>query len=378
MASYRFCEILMPSSNNKPGIWEQIRPLLALSDHKRPFGFLLTVALAIGGPVLLGVWFGHFATGVGAAIGGLSCVYLRQTPLPQRMLTMASVTFGFCISFTVSLLAAFDPWLMAFALGVVAFWATFICRYYLVPPPGSFFFILVACIASAIPFDITLVAERAGLLLFGCIGASMLALVYSLIQISRARIDGNYVIESSDATEPRIAAIFLESVTIAFFISLSYLLALWLGFDRPYWVPISCAAILQGVSFRAVYHRNIHRIVGTAIGMGLAWVIFSLEPSLWMLAWLILLLSFVIEILVTRNYGYAVIFVTPLTIILAEAANASQDINAVILLRMTNVVLGSAVGFLGGWLLHQKAMYAHLEQSLLQIRAKILNRDQVG
>lgn len=358
-------------SNNKPGIWEQIRPLLELSDHKRPLGLLLTVALSVGGPVILGVWFGNFAMGVGASIGGLACVYLRQTSLPHRMITMALVTFGFCTSFTLSLLAAFNPWLMALALGIVAFWATFICRYYLLPPPGSFFFILVACIASAMPFDPSLLAERAGLLLFGCIGASTLTLGYSLLQALNGYVSDVHIAEP---TEPRIAAIFLESLTIAMFISLSYLLALWLGFDRPYWAPISCAAILQGASFRAVRHRNIHRIVGTAIGMGLAWLIFSLNPSLWVLALLVILLSFVIEILVTRNYGFAVIFITPLTIILAEAANASQDVNGVILLRMTNVLLGSAVGYLGGWLLHQKNIYNHFELYLLRLRGSISKR----
>ncbi|UZE96150.1 FUSC family protein [Alkalimarinus alittae] len=363
----------MSSSNNKPGIWKQIQPHLQLSDHKRPLGFLLTVSLAIGGPVTLGVLLGHFSMGVVASIGGLACVYLRQTPLTHRMLTMALVTFGFCTSFTISLLAAFNPWVMAFSLGIVAFWATFICRYFLVPPPGSFFFILVACIASAMPFSTALLAERAGLLLFGCIGACTLALVYSLIQILRGQ---SIVSDPVEVTEPRLIAIFLESITIASFIAASYLLALWLGFDRPYWAPISCAAILQGVSFRAIQHRNIHRIVGTAIGMGLTWIIFSLDPSLWTLALLIFLLSLIIEILVTRNYGFAVIFITPLTIILAEAQSASLDINGIVLLRMTNVILGSFVGYLGGWLLNKEDLYCRLEQRLLSVRDSILKRQQ--
>lgn len=362
----------MSPLDNKTGVWKLLLPFIELSDHKRPLGFLMTVALAIGGPVMLGVWFGHFAMGVGASIGGLACVYLRQTPLAHRMLTMALVTFGFCASFTVSLLAAFNPLVMAFVLGVVAFLATFICRYYLLPPPGSFFFILVACIASAMPFDLTLLVQRAGLLLFGCIGATTLALVYSLAQLVKGHSGGSHEFEA--ATEPRLVAIFLESLTIASFITASYLIALALGFDRPYWAPISCAAILQGASFRAVRHRNIHRIAGTAIGMGLTWVIFALSPSLWALALLVLLLSFLTEILVTRNYGFAVIFITPLTIIFAEAENASLDINGVILLRMTNVILGSVVGYLGGWLLHKREFYGRLEQRLHHLRRRFLSR----
>jgi uncharacterized membrane protein YccC len=85
------------------------------------------------------------------------------------------------------------------------------------------------------------------------------------------------------------------------------------------------------------------------------------------LALLIVVLSFLIELLVIRNYGFAVIFITPLTIILAEATSASLDIDWVILLRMIDVVLGSTVGYLGGWLLHQQHLYDRLERRLLRM-----------
>lgn len=345
------------------GFWAAIRPLLVLSDHKRPVGFLVTVALAVGLPVVIGVALGSFAFGVIASLGGLVSLYMRQTPLPHRMVVLALATFGFCLSFSVCLLVGFSPGLVVVALGLIAFGATFLCRYFSVPPPGSFFFIMVASIASSMPFDLSLLPVRTGVLMFGCMGACALALVYSLMQLASGHTSG---IHPAEPTEKRVIAILLESATIATFIAVSYLLALWLGFDRPYWAPISCAAILQGASFRAVWQRNVHRIVGTAIGMGLAWSIFSLNPGPWVLAVLIILLSFVIEYLVTRNYGFAVIFITPLTIILAESESAVLQTNEVILLRMIDVVLGSAVGYLGGWLLHQRRWYDRLERRLVR------------
>ncbi|MCR8922805.1 FUSC family protein [Dasania sp. GY-MA-18] len=349
---------------NKSGVWAKIRPLLVLSDHKRPWGAHVTVALAVGLPAIIGVWFNHFAIGSAASIGGLASLYLRQTPLSHRMITMALVTFGFCTSFTVCLLASFNPWLTVAALGFVAFWATFICRYFAVPPPGSFFFIVIASVASSAPFELSLLPQRAGLLLFGCMGASVLALAYSLIQLLSGNTSG---IHSAEPTEQRVVAILLESATIAAFIAASYLIALWLGFDRPYWAPISCAAVLQGASFRAVRHRNIHRIMGTAIGMGLTWALFSLTPGPWALALAIIALCFVIELLITRNYGFAVIFITPLTIILAEAESASSHIDQLILQRMTDVILGCSVGYIGGWFLYHQKHYRRLEQRLLGV-----------
>ncbi|WNO61731.1 FUSC family protein [Rheinheimera sp. MMS21-TC3] len=354
-------------SDNKVGIWANIRPLLVLSPQKRPFGIHLTVALSVGIPALIAVWLNHFALGVMASLGGLASLYIRQTPLPHRMVTMALVTFGFSASFTLSLLAGFNPWVLVLALFFVSFLATFICRFFVVPPPGSFFFIMIACVASAVHFDLSLVAQRAGLLLFGCFGASLLALIYSLVQL----MAGNkYGLVAAEPTEPRVAAIFLEAATIASFIAISYLLALWFGFDKPYWVPISCLAILQGASFRTVWQRKVHRIVGTAIGMGLAWVIFSFSPNAWTLALLIMGLSFLTEVLVTRNYGLAVIFITPLTIILAEASSVAQDLNWLLMLRMKDVILGSVVGYIGGWFLHQPRLYIYIEQRLLRLLSK--------
>lgn len=347
------------------GLWTQIRPLFELTDNKRPLGFLFTAALAMGLPVVIGVAFGSFTMGVVASLGGLVSLYLRQTPLLHRMLTLAVATFGLCVSFCLCLFAAFSPWSVAIGLWLVAFGATFLCRYFTVPPPGSFFFVLVASIAASIPFDLSLIPERTGVLVFGCLGACALALVYSLLQLATGHTSG---IRPAGPTEPRVVAILLESLTIAAFIAFSYLLALGLGFERPYWVPISCSAILQGATFRAVWQRNVHRIMGTAVGMGLAWVIFSLNPNLWVLALLIIVLSFAIEYLVTRNYGLAVIFITPLTIILAEAETATLHTDEVILSRMLDVVLGSSIGYLGGWVLHQRRLYDHLEQRLLRLR----------
>lgn len=355
---------LHPPSADKSGIREHLRPLFELSDHKRPLGFLLTAALAVGAPVVIGVWFGSFTMGVVASLGGLTSLYMRQTPLSHRMLTLAVATFGFCISFCVCLLAGFSSWAVVAALGLVAFGATFLCRYFTVPPPGSFFFIMVASIATSMTFDLALLPARTGVLVFGCIGACALGLVYSLLQLASGHTGG---IHPAEPTEARVVAILLESATIAVCIATSYLLALALGFERPYWVPISCAAILQGATFRAVWQRNVHRIAGTAIGMGLAWIIFSLNPNLWVLAVLIIALSFAIEYLVTRNYGLAVVFITPLTIILAEAESAALHTDVVIFSRMMDVVLGSSVGYLGGWVLHQRSLYDRLEQRLLRV-----------
>jgi uncharacterized membrane protein YccC len=64
-------------------------------------------------------------------------------------------------------------------------------------------------------------------------------------------------------------------------------------------------------------------------------------------------LAFIIEMAVVRNYGVAAIFITPLTILLVEAATLGQGkAHALIQARFFDTVLGCSVGFAGAVCLH--------------------------
>lgn len=339
-----------------------MKPLLILSDNRRAWGFLVIAALSVGVPVFMGAWINQFSSAVIASMGGLVILYMQQTHITRRMMILIVCSFGFSMSFSLGTLTSFNPYLSAATLVLTIFLVTVTCRLYAMPAPGSFFFILVACMSRTLPFDITLVAERTGILLLGCMGACLLALIYSITQIILKK---HKPVMQNEVEERRIAAIMLESAVISLFVGGGYFLALMMQLENPYWVPISTAAIMQGATFRAVWHRNVHRLVGTVIGMGLAWAIFSLSPNIWTLASLIMLLTFIIEVLITRNYGLAVIFITPLTVIFADSAMAFADTERLILMRLVDIMIGSCIGYLGGWVIHHPRFFYRLEQRII-------------
>jgi uncharacterized membrane protein YccC len=271
------------------------------------------------------------------------------------------VAFGFNASFTLGVLTSFDPIISSITLGLTALLATTICRYYNVPPPGSFFFILVACMARTLPYDLSLVADRSGLVLLGTLGACLLALLYGMGQMML----GNRPTprQKSSTPDSNILAIVLEAGTIGLFVGGSYLSALAIGLSNPYWVPVSCAAVMQGATFRAIWHRNVHRILGTIPGMAIAWFILVLDPASWQLALIITALSFVIETLITRNYGLAVIFITPLTVLFADA-NSMLGAEKLVTVRLADIVLGSMSGYVGGWVIHHRQFFRQLESRI--------------
>lgn len=353
----------MEKSDSQPAfwyrLWSHIKPLLLLSDNKRSPGFVVVVSMSVAVPVLVGTWLGDFSSAVIASAGALAILYMQQTNITHRMMMLVACSFGFAMSFTLGILTSFNIYLSAGTLALTVFLATILCRLFSVPPPGSFFFIMLACVSRTLPFDLTLTAERVGILFFGCMSACVMALIYSLAQLlfTDYRPAKRNVIE-----DRRVAAIVLESAVISLFVGGGYFIALLLKLDNPYWVPISTAAIMQGATFRAVWHRKVHRVFGTVIGMGVVWIIFSLSPNVWVLAGLIILLSFVIEMLVTRNYGLAVIFITPLTVIFADFAVAAADTNYLILTRLIDIMFGSFIGYVGGWVIHHPRFFSRLEQ----------------
>lgn len=345
------------------GLWAQFKPLIEINAQTRPLSLLFIAALAIGLPVLVGAALDLFSSSVLASMGGLVILYMNQAKkLSQRITILAACSVGFLLCFLFGTFTSFNPFLSALTLAITAFLATVICRFYRLPPPGSFFFIMVACVSRALPYEVTFIPERAGILLAGCLGAILLGLLYALFQGTRSTVTPP--ITHHQPLDK--VALMLEAGVIASFIGGGYLLALMIGLDNPYWVPISTAAIMQGATFQKVWHRNVHRIVGTMIGMGLAWLIFSFSPNPWILAWLIMILSFLIEALVTRNYGLAVIFMTPLTVIFAEVNQVTGDVHILMVARMMDIVLGSLIGYLGGWLIHHQHWFRAIQAWLIR------------
>ena len=144
-----------------------------------------------------------------------------------------------------------------------------------------------------------------------------------------------------------------DSVVIGLFVGLSLALAQLLDLQRAYWVPVSCLAVIQGVSFRAVWNKQLQRIVGTVLGLLLFLGLLALPLDKWTISLLVMALSFIVEVMIVRHYGLAVIFITPLTLFLAEAATLGHGVPTGILqAQLVDTIVGSLVGLVGDFCLH--------------------------
>jgi hypothetical protein len=341
---------------------DEVRQLARVNRSDRPWEMPFAAALAVGLPIFIGAAYGELGLGLVASIGGLSFLYLPPTSLSHRMAWLMACAFGMCGSYALGMASHLHPPLALAVLVTVSNVVTMICRFYAVPPPGSLFFIMAAAIGAYSPVQGRDVLVQVGAFTMGCVLAAAVAFLYSLRILSRR--------DAAPVVPPQadFEFVVLDSVVIGGFVGLSLVIAHLLQVDRPYWVPVSCLAVIQGASLRAIWSRQLQRIGGTAVGLLVFLAIAEIPLNGWGIAAVLTGLTFVIETLVVRHYALAVVFITPLTILLAEAAQrGSLPPQAVMQARLVDTVIGAVVGLVGGACLHSERFRAVVGTGLRRV-----------
>jgi uncharacterized membrane protein YccC len=349
------------------GFWaivkDEFRHLAAVNPSDRLWQMPVAAALASGLPLLVGAAFDHLEFGLVSSLGGLVFLYLPPTPLSHRMVFLMAASFGLSACYALGLLSHFVPVLMMPVLVFIAILVTMLCRFYQVGVPGSLFFILAAAIAAYSPVPIAQIPLMVGLLTMGTVLACLIAFFYS---VHTLRLRAPVAVQPLPA--PTFDFVIFDSVVIGLCVGVSLALAQLLQMEKPYWVPVSCLAVIQGSSLRAVWTKKVHRVAGTGIGLALAWAILLLPLDKWSVAVIMMILAYIIETAVVRHYGFAVIFITPLTILLADAPMLGHaPIGALIEARFLDTCLGSLVGLMGGIALHSPRFRAFAGPALRRL-----------
>jgi uncharacterized membrane protein YccC len=141
--------------------------------------------------------------------------------------------------------------------------------------------------------------------------------------------------------------VFLTSIRYGIVLTFAAIIAYSFDFNRSYWIPLSCAAVMSGATIIATFHRTVQRMFGTIIGLIIASLILSIVHNGYMIALLILCLTFVTELFIVRNYGLAAMFFTPSALIMAEYTTGVFDFTFFATVRLTDIVLGSIIGLVG-------------------------------
>jgi len=326
----------------------ELQHLSAVNPSDRVWQMPFAAALATGLPLLIGAFFGRMDYGLVSSLGGLVFLHLPDTPLYHRMVCVMACSFGMAACYALGIMSHFFAPAMVPVLMFTSILVTMICRFYALGPPGSLFFIMAASIGAFSPVPFAALPLMVGLMTMGSLLACLIAFCYSLFILRRREPK-----PVAPLPPPSFDFVVLDSIVIGVFVGISLALAQALQLQKAYWVPVSCLAVIQGASLRAIWNRQLHRVIGTSVGLLLAWALLLLPLDQWSISLTMMALTFVIELTVVRHYAFAVVFITPLTILLAEAATLGHGSAATLVAaRFLDTLLGCLVGLVGGICIH--------------------------
>ncbi|GAA0323051.1 FUSC family protein [Psychrobacter aestuarii] len=332
----------------------ELTHLTEVRQSKRPWHMPLIAALTISFPVFVGVYFGALSSGIKASLGAMIILNLPLIGhLGHRLVTVMAWGFAMVLCFALGLIAQQLPILRLPLIMLMTFGVCMFGRYYRQPPPAGLFVLMSGAIALFIPLPLAQVMPATGLVMLGSGFALLMAFLYSLYLLLTRPVAP----VPAYAYEPDTI---IESVMITGFVGLALAIALVLELSYPYWVAVSCFIIIQGIHLRTIWVKQLHRILGTLLGTGVAAMMLAWQLPVWGVAVAILVMMFCIESLVDRHYGLAVIAITPLTIFIAEYGSglpiSAQGYQTVIHVRLVDTALGCLVALGGGMLMHALAI----------------------
>ncbi|WP_296402794.1 FUSC family protein [Psychrobacter sp.] len=349
---------------------QEAEHLFTLKPNPRPLHVGIVAALTIASTIFIAALFNQLPTGVLASLGAM--IILNQPnsgTLRQRQGLMFFMGIMMISSFCLGLIAHNLPGLRTLIISFMALSIVFIGRYLRLPPPSGMFILMASFIAVFMPVGWDKLLYTVAIVAFGAIYAWVISLFYNLLIIrpSTQRVEPNHRYESGLLT---------ESVIVSAFVILALEVALWLDLSHPYWAPVSCYIIMQGINLRSMWIKQFHRILGTGIGMFVAWYLMSIPLSDIEVAIAIFFMLVWVEIIIIRHYALGVLMVTPLTIFIAEYGGSHSVIQGaaltahqgIIEARFVDTVIGCGIALLGGVVMHS----TWLRQPMMNLETKLL------
>lgn len=310
-----------------------------VAPHQGEHRVAMRVALSVAVPLLVLCAIGRLDLSVYASFGAFASLYGRLDGYRDRILMqlaaggvqVGAMVLGTALSVVAAPDAARVVVVAALAAGV-----TLIAHAYRWHPPGALFAVFAAGACATIPASGRTLAEGT---LVGAGGAAFAVAVTMSIALLRRGLPS---VPASRPGARRTVAVEM-AVTVGAGSVLAGIVGLaWVG-THWYWAMVAAVAALGGAGTTARIVRGAQRLIGTCVGILLAAALLMLAlPPLVVLA-IAIALQVCAELFVGRNYGLAMVFITPLALLMIELA-VPTDPGPLLRDRLLDTMLGVAVG----------------------------------
>lgn len=332
--------------------------LISLGPYRGELGVALRAGVSVGIPLLVLWWTGHIELALYASFGSFAALFGRTVPIRPRLGMQAaagatlvgSVLLGVAIG-----MSDLRSWLV---IPIAAVWATVIAmlahrqRWH---PPGPLFPIFALGACSSVPSAATDLGVAAGI----SIGAVLVSLAVTvlagvagrLLRRSTSRVGTPPVGTSQPAPEWRLRH---YPVRYAIGILIAGGLATALGvIGHPYWAMVAVVVPMAAPDTSGRLLRAAQRLLGTLVGVLIAWLVLSLGLPVPALIVFAVIMQMGAELFVGRNYGAALLFVTPLALAMVQLAHP-LPIPELVRDRALETLLGVVVAVVITLLTHER------------------------
>ncbi|MDF2442756.1 MAG: hypothetical protein JWR01_959 [Subtercola sp.] len=336
------------------------RSVVKVGEHGGAHRVAIRAGISILIPFLALLALGHVEWSIYAAFGAFTSVYGRNASRSGRFRMQAAAAVMMVSAVVLGSLVAILPgreWVAVIVASIVAVVAARVSDVFGFLPPGPLFAVFALCATASVP------GTAANLpIAFAVAGASaVLAVVIG--QAGRARRTPPRLQDVRGTVTPARSALRpafrpLHNLRFGVAAAVAGSLSTALGIGHPYWAMVAAIVPLVASDLPNAFVRGTHRVLGTVVGLALAWLLLLLQPSGLVAILLVVGLQVAAELLVMRNYGLALVFVTPLALLMIDLVHPG-DPTQLIADRGIETLLGTVVAILiacASWLAMRRSV----------------------
>ena len=326
------------------------RRLMTLSPGPWAHRVALRAGISVLVPLLAVLALGHPEWSAYAAFGAFTSLYGRNHVHLSRLTMQVSAGTVLTVSVVAGVLVGTlesRAWVAVAGATVLAAVVSLISTAQDWHPPGPLFPVFGFGAVASLPHTVGDVAVAAAVAGASAAFAVAVGTVGAVFRRQRSRPAGRVRVRPLDALRYAVAVLLAGAAATAS------------GIGHPYWAMVAAVAPLSAPAVTAQLTRAGHRVVGTLLDLVSSAVLLAPAFPAVALVLVVAALQIVTELLVGRNYGLALVFITPMALLMGQLA-APRPALPLLLDRGIETLIGAAVGMVvivATALLHRRARH---------------------
>ncbi|PVE64550.1 FUSC family protein [Microbacterium testaceum] len=313
--------------------------VIRVGPHRGDHRVAVRAVLSVGVPLLVLLLVGRLDLSVYASFGAFAALYGR-TDAPRTRVRMqatagAILVAAMLVGTAVSALAL--PALASVVVvAVIAALVTLFAYRAQWHPPGALFTVFAAGATASFP------ATGATFLTVLLVGGA--SVVWSLLVTTAFVLIRRGSWARPRRARPPIGSVAWEmTATVGTAALLAGVIGVLLVGTHWYWAMVGAVAAVGGAHVTARLIRGVQRLVGTLLGVLIAAGLLALHLPPWLVIVVAVVLQAGAELFVGRNYGIAMLFITPLALLMVSLASPVAP-EMLLRDRVIETLIGVAVG----------------------------------